>query len=319
MTDRRSVARSARTLALLAAVGVAVYAVVAQRSEIRDALTQLGPAAIAISVVTGLVGLVAGCLSWRALLTDMGEPLPWRVTTYVFFVGQLAKYLPGGIWSVVAQMELGRDSGADRRRTGATGVVALGVMFTTGLAVAVICLPFASTEALGRAAWLFVFLPIGLVLLHPRVLTALVNRVLRLMHRSPLEQPLSGPGVGRAVGWALVTWICFGAHIYVLCEPLADSGHRLPLLTLGGYALAWTVGFLTVIAPAGAGAREAMLVVALSPALTTAEATAVALLSRVILSIGDLMWGGVALLLRPTAPRATSGTTPEMPRSADFM
>ena len=49
-------------------------------------------------------------LAWRALLADLGSPLPVRVAMRVLFLGQLAKYLPGStVWAVVAQTELAHD------------------------------------------------------------------------------------------------------------------------------------------------------------------------------------------------------------------
>ena len=86
-------------------------------------------------------------------------------------------------------------------------------------------------------------------------------------------------------------WAAYGVHLLLLLRgrPL-EQGPSLTLLSLGGYALAWTVGFLVVVAPAGGGAREVALVVALAPVLDRAGAVAVALVSRVLMTVGDLAW-----------------------------
>jgi uncharacterized membrane protein YbhN (UPF0104 family) len=290
------VSRRLRTIGLPAALGLATYAIVAQWSDIRHSLDRVGIVAPLLSLAAALVGLGAGALAWRALLADVGVPLPLGAATRVFFVGQLGKYLPGGLWPVIAQMELGRDIGAGRRQVGAVGVVVMAVNVVTGLLVAVVCLPFTSSSALHRVGWLLGFLPFVVALLHPRALTWLIARVLRLLRREPLERPPTARGVLTAVSWSILMWAAFGAHLYVLADPLASSGHRLPLLAAGGYALAWVVGFVVVVAPSGAGVREAMLVLALAPAMSAGEATAVALLSRVVMTVGDLAWAGVGAL-----------------------
>ena len=296
MTDPRSVSRRLRAVVLPAAAGLAAYTVVVQWSDIRSSLDRVGIVAPLESLILALIGLAAGALAWRTLLSDVGVPLPLGTTTRVFFVGQIGKYLPGGVWPLLAQMELGRDAGAGRRQVGAVAVVVMAVNVVTGLLVAVACLPFTSSSALHRAGWLLILLPVGLALLHPRMLSRLIGRALRLLRREPLEQPPTMRGVVAAVGWSLVMWAAFGAHLYVLADPLAEAGHRMPLLATGGYALAWVVGFLVVIAPSGAGVREAMLVLALAPALPAGEAIAVALLSRVVMTIGDLLWAGAGML-----------------------
>ena len=280
--------RIARFAGLFVAIGVAIYAIVAQWSDLHDALSTIGFAAPVLSLAFAVIGLVFAGLAWRAVVSDLGAPLPLPVAGRVFFLGQLGKYLPGGIWPIVAQMELGRDAGVARRRIGAAGAVVMVINVVSGLLVAIACLPFTSSHALHRAGWLLVFIPVGVVLLHPRVLNALLGRALRLLRREPLEQPATMRGIGVAFVFSLVTWAAYGAHLYVLAHPLADSGHRLPLLATGGFALAWVVGFLVVIAPSGAAAREAMVVVALAPVRATAPATAVALVSRVVMTVADL-------------------------------
>jgi uncharacterized membrane protein YbhN (UPF0104 family) len=64
----------------------------------------------------------------------------------------------------------------------------------------------------------------------------------------------------------------------------------------GGFALAWSVGFLAVFVPAGVGVREAALVAALAPVLDRGDALVVALISRVLMTLGDLAWAGVAVI-----------------------
>ena len=46
-------------------------------------------------------------MGWRVLLGDLGTRLPAAPASSIFFVGQLGKYLPGSVWTVVAQAEMG--------------------------------------------------------------------------------------------------------------------------------------------------------------------------------------------------------------------
>jgi hypothetical protein len=176
----------------------------------------------------------------------------------------------------------------------------MGVLVATGLLVASVALPLTSPDALRQYFWVLAVLPVGLVCLAPAVLTRIVTTGLRVLRREPLERPLSWRGVGTAVGWALAMWAAYGLHVLLLLLPQDTTGSAdLPLLALGGYALAWTVGFLLLIAPAGAGLRELVLVLALAPALDSPPATAVAIVSRGVMTLGDLVWGGAGALMRP--------------------
>ena len=68
-------------------------------------------------------------------------------------------------------------------------------------------------------------------------------------------------------------------------------------LSLGAYALAWSVGFLIIFFPGGIGPREIALIAVLAPVMPSASALVVALASRVVMTVGDLVWAGVGLAI----------------------
>jgi uncharacterized membrane protein YbhN (UPF0104 family) len=115
----------------------------------------------------------------------------------------------------------------------------------------------------------------------------LLARALRLLRRPGLDAPLAGRDMARGVGWAIAFWVVYGGHVWVLAVGLgADPWQALPV-AIGGFAIAFSLGPLLVVLPAGAGVREAVLVVLLHSVLSTSEATAVALTSRGILMATD--------------------------------
>ena len=84
----------------------------------------------------------------------------------------------------------------------------------------------------------------------------------------------------------------------------AVSGSADPLAVAGAAALAWSVGFVVVIAPSGAGVREVVYVALLSHAFPTGELAAAAVTLRVVTVLAEL-----AVLLvagSPTSERAAS-------------
>jgi uncharacterized membrane protein YbhN (UPF0104 family) len=52
-----------------------------------------------------------------------------------------------------------------------------------------------------------------------------------------------------------------------------------------------------VFAPAGLGVREAVLVVALAPVVDAGAALVVAVLSRLVMTVADVAWAGLSVLL----------------------
>lgn len=274
------------------AVALGGYAVARQWTDVRVALASLGFLAVAAALLAVLAAMLATMQTWRLLLAGLGSPLPARAAARVMFVGQLGKYLPGSVWPILAQMELANAHQVPRHRAASASVLTMLLSLFTGLLTALIALPF----LLGSTPYLWAFLaaPILLILLHPKVLNAILARLLRLTRRPPLDQPLNGRAVAGALAWAFATWICYGLQVWVLAVRLGAPVGTAALLGIGGFAFAWSVGFLVVFAPAGAGVREVLLVAMLGPVLGVADATAVALMSRVLTTAGDLITAAVA-------------------------
>lgn len=283
-------------------------AVFGQRRELARQVDRVTPVVVIAALASVLVGLYATMLSWRAILADLGSPLPLRAAVRVFFLGQLGKYVPGSVWQLMAQMELGRDYAVGRARTATAGVLTLVVGLASGLVVATALSPLSGLH--GRSRLVFLLLPVLLAFLHPRVLSATVDRGLTVLHQPRLERELSWSGLLRGFGWFVMSWLFFGVQVWILARGMGSGGVKLLLLATGAFAVAWVFGFLVLFTPAGVGAREAALVLALSPALSRASGTLVALLSRLVLTVGDVLWGLLAVAVHPPRRQVRS------PRSA---
>lgn len=274
-------------LLAVAMVGAFAWALAGQWSDIAAALTDQPPAALAGSLVLALAGVYLSFLLWRGTLAALGSRVPTRAGARLFFPTQLGKYLPGAVWPVVAQMRMGRELGVPRQRMALAFLLTLGLATGVGILVGVAALP-ALLQAEGRGVLFgLLALPVLLALLVPRVINTLLDRVLRALRRPGLDRPLAGRDIARGVLWALAFWLVYGGHVWLLTVGLgADPLEALPV-AIGGFAIAFSLGPLLVVLPAGAGVREAVLVVLLSGVLSTPEATAVALTSRGILMLTD--------------------------------
>ncbi|MGD0245743.1 MAG: lysylphosphatidylglycerol synthase transmembrane domain-containing protein [Streptosporangiaceae bacterium] len=284
-----------------AAVAVALggYAIAREWPDVRAALASIGPVAAVAAFVSVLAAMFAAMQVWRVLLAAVGSPVPVRVGARIMFVGQLGKYLPGSVWPVLAQMELGRAYRVPRHHSASAALLAMVVSLLSGLLTALLTLPFVAGSA--PYFWAFLAVPALLACLYPRILNALLGRVFRLIRRPPLEQRLTARVIATSLAWSFGSWICYGLQIWLLATRLGAPHGKAALLGLGGFAFAWCVGFLVVLAPAGAGVREVLLVALLSPVLGTGAGTAVALLSRALTTAGDLLAAaGAAGFSRPS-------------------
>jgi hypothetical protein len=212
----------------------------------------------------------------------------------VLFVGQLGKYLPGSVWPVLAQMELATEHNVPRLRTGAASIVNMGLSLLCALLTAFVTLPV--TSGFTRYWWAFLMALPLLACLYPPVLNRLLRLGFKILRRPALEQPLTGRVIAVAMAWSILSWVCYGAQVWVLMIKLgAHAGPSLPL-SVGAFAFAWAVGFVIVLAPAGAGFRDVLLVALLTPVIGTGPATAITLVSRIVTTLADMITASVAVL-----------------------
>jgi uncharacterized membrane protein YbhN (UPF0104 family) len=197
------VARPAFALLIFLAIG---YAIVSEWQGVRSALLTLDWPSVVLSFFAAFAGTVASLMAWRALLADEGHPLPVLVAGRIFFVGQLGKYLPGSVWSIVMQMELAKSAGVQRGRAFTTSLAWVGLSLSTALCMGVLGFPVLASAHEGQVWVLVAMLPFALVASAPPVLTRLVNLVLRVMRKGPLPKALSWRGVLTACAWLAATW-----------------------------------------------------------------------------------------------------------------
>jgi hypothetical protein len=291
MTRKKLFAVLRVTIAVVTLAAV-VYAVARNWSDVSVHLDKISLATFAWSTLAAAVGTWLTMIGWRIILRDLGSDLHLAPASGVYFVGQLGKYLPGSLWSVLVQADIAAHLRVPRRRTAVTGLLALGLALLTGFLVGLPAASYLLTRsAEGFDRWLLLGVPLLVVLCVPRLLNAIIGLGLRLLRRPPLEHDLSGGAVLRAVASFIGVWLCFGVHTLLLARAVADgSGHdNLNLASVTGYALSVSLGMLTVILPAGLGAREGLLTLILSTAIPTPAAAAVAIMSRFIVTVVDVL------------------------------
>ncbi len=163
--------------------------------------------------------------------------------------------------------------------------------------MAAAALSLTSTAAAARYWWVLAVAPLVLALLYPPVLGRAIDMVLRALRRPPLERRPTPGGIARAAAWTAAGWVLWGTQAWLLLRDVTGKGLGVLLVSLGAYALAWSAGTIAVIFPGGIGPRELALVAALAPVAARGPALVVAVLSRLLMTGSDLVWGGAGLLI----------------------
>lgn len=283
-------------------------------SNIRSAIIHARPGWLVGAFVCSAVSMAGlGILWWRCLRL-FGSPARPAAAVAWYFGGELGKYLPGGVWTVLGRGELAQRGGKINRSAGyATTLISYGCMCVAAATVCGLLAPALAADGRGLGwIWLTLLLvPLGASAVHPAVFGRILQ-VGRRVTRGRLElTPPPWPAMLRLIVWAMPTWVMLGAATTMITTALGY--HQQPARVAFAAIAAWIIGFLAVPVPAGAGLRE-LVFVAIS-GLDAAPATAVAAIARLSLLVVDGVGGvlGLWYTARSIAagPVADSGGQPE--------
>ena len=314
---RERVLTVVKWVAAVVAVGLLVWGIARQWDAIVTDFARLDLTTVAIGLGATLLALVANMLSWRAMMAATGFRVRLAAAASIFFVGQLGKYIPGGVWSIAAQAELGRAHGLARSGSAVASLASMLVSMVTAALVGIVALLVSAPDGLAHYWWLAVVVVIGLVALTPPVLGRLIALAFRVLRRPSETTTLTWGGTAMSMVWSVAMWLAYGVQATVVLHVFGADSPSVFAVSTGAYAVAWLVGFLVVVAPAGLGAREGVLVLLLASVVPPAggAALALAVVSRVLMTIGDVVLAGVGSVLAVRHRRTTARTAA---RAADL-
>ncbi len=301
-------ARVWRRLAAILLVGAAVaflgLTIARNWSELGRYDWQIRPLRLALSVPALTLVFLWGVVVWAGVLRGFRhDPVPLPRLARIWFLSSLTRYIPGKIWQFVSAAQLAQAAGLSGAVLLTSLIVYMGFNLLSAAVVAALTLPLA-TYGFGRGAAAVVdgFAIASVVFVHPRVLNTLLGVARRVLHRETLVW--SGRWIdGLALLLlAAVSWILYGIAFALLVTSLVDVPWALLLPLAGVAALSFLVGYFVFVAPAGLGAREAVMTLLLAPYAPAGVAALVAVAARLWTVAAELLGALAALLVRAKKP-----------------
>lgn len=252
-------------------------------------------AALAAALLINSAGLLLGLASWRALFVDLGAAVD-RWTAYrIFFVGFLAKFVPGRFVALPLLLRMGKEIEVGPVRLAGVFLLSWAVVAMTGTTVALAAGPALLS---GAAGWLLLAtVPLVVLFARPDLLNRGLGASARLLRRPPPQVAASPAGLRRAITAQSLSWLVSGHHLWLLAVAAGAPPLRSYLICVAGFAAATVAGLVVMVAPDGLGVREAVLMVGLATVLPVTVATPVVLVSRLVCALSEVAVGGGGLLV----------------------
>lgn len=305
-----------RHLAQLVVIGGALFYLARLAYERRATLARvdlhLAPVPLLVASVLTLATYAYLVWTWVRSMRWWGAHLPYRPALRVWFLSNLARFIPGAVWQFAGLAALSVEAGTSP--VAATGGVLLQqlVLLATGLALTLALAPgvlssvFSIPPAVGLPLALAGLLAVALLVpLAGPVLGRATGRVFKRNVIWPM------PPVGQFaayVGGLLLPWLVYGVSFWLFGVALLGRAAPGPWVAATSFTGAYVLGILVVFAPGGLGVREAALTALLAPSIGSDRAFVLSVSSRVWLTLVEIL-GALAVLAIRREPAAASKPT----------
>jgi hypothetical protein len=227
--------------------------------------------------------------AWRVMLGAWGQRLDGWTAARIWTISSLGKYVPGKVWAMTGMAVMSQRAGIPPWAATGSAIILQMLSIGTGAAVAALTGAGALEAAHPGARAALAILVLGslagvAVLFWPPVL----RRLLRLVASgADAGSAPAARSLGFGVAANLIAWIGYGVSLWLLARGLLPESRPGLLAAIAVFAASYLAGFLALLAPGGIGVREGVFILMLQGPLGIGAATALAVASRVLLTLTE--------------------------------
>ncbi|MDI6850868.1 MAG: lysylphosphatidylglycerol synthase domain-containing protein [bacterium] len=244
-----------------------------------------------------LLSLVIFCYPfvWRYILKGFGVEIQPSMAVISWIYSNVGKYMPGKIWQFVGRVALTKD--VIPEITLAT--VFLEVIISSSSAVMVFFARFFLKGGIPQlwAVYALILFTVLLLLQHPIVVKFFLKIFAKIRKQNYDFGKISIPLKRNLLVflWYFTLWIATGVSFWVMIQRSNINVSLFDSITT--YPISWILGYLALVAPAGFGVRESVLMTLLKTSYSVEVASAFSILTRIALIFSDFLLFFITMLV----------------------
>ncbi len=288
-----------------AVVAAALFTLQGQWSAAREVAATVRPewALVALASLVVFAAYAVLIWTWRACVADAGSPLAFAESARIWFVSNLARYIPGALWQMGALAVLAKERGASASAATSAAVVLTIVNTLCGMVLAMAFMPVLEVSGAGDSApWVPIAIAIGMLAairwLGPVALKWVAQRTGLALQLPGMSLRL----VTVATVGSVASWLAYGVAFKLLVGATLPGVELSYGAAIAIYVGSYLAGFLSLGPPAGLGVADGMMVWLLSAAgvASPAEAAIIAAITRLWRTALEIAPGLVFLAIQPS-------------------
>ena len=298
----RGLRRILQVAGLVAAAWYLVHTGEAHRAELAAVPVSLHVLPLLLASVLTVAAWFLLVRTWAWSLRWWGQSLPMLTAVRIWFITNLSRFVPGGIWQFA---HISAEAlGARISPVAATGAILFQqfVLLGTGVALTASLAPVLPAAVAGTsnpvgALALASLGVVAVIILLPVAAPALERWTSRFLRREMRWPAPGGRELTAYVGTLVLPWLAYGVAFWLFGRALLGEAAPALLPATAVFIGSYVAGIIAVFAPGGLGVREAAMVVLLSPITGPAPALLLAVASRlwlvaleILTALGVLAW-----------------------------
>jgi glycosyltransferase 2 family protein len=236
--------------------------------------------------------------AWQRLLFWFGEPkASIKSCLSVYGRAQITKYIPGNIFQYPTRHVMGNRTGFHHPAlAGAMVYEIISILFVGGV-ISIIGYP----KAINVEETIYlrlIFLPV--IFVFPLMIQFFLSRFSIGKKLGFPEKPIWDGFKELLPIWGIYSlfFIVNGFILWGISGAITSAWSNIPLIfMISTFSISWVSGFITPGSPAGLGVREAVMIVILSNYFGEPNAAFIALISRLVITLGDVIFFALAYYL----------------------
>jgi len=252
---------------------------------------QITPAWIVVSIAVILLTYVLLVESWRRMLLGWGPRLAWLDAARIWVLSSMGKYVPGKVWAIAGMAVLAQRRGIPAWTATASAILLQVVSIGTGaLLVGITGITALEAHRPGSRIALGVIMLASVLALAAVSWTPLAGRLLARFGVATEQRLTPEPkAVGFGIAANLAAWLLYGAALWVLARGVLPAAGLSFGEAAGAFAGSYIAGLLFLLAPGGLGVREGVFMWMLQDRIGPANALALAAVSRLGMTVADVL------------------------------
>ncbi|MFQ5716025.1 MAG: hypothetical protein ACE5GQ_02875 [Nitrospinales bacterium] len=284
---------------LLAAFGYIGNSIAKNWEKLQDTTFHLDIFHLLCSLFFLSIAYFGACFAWFLILRALGLQASYSLVQYNWFLSNLAKYVPGKIWTVSSRAYL--HSLHNHSVKTIVSATLLEAIFSIAIAVFVTLSLMMYFKNLGPYfAPLLALLGLCSLLLSPNIFNRAVALAFSLFKKEPLTVEMSAKSRVLILLVDLASSFSRGVAFFFFIKSLVPFSPNELLYFYFCSIFANLVGLLAFFVPKGLGVREGTLILLLSPVISEPAAIVVSIASRLWLIFMELLLTMInCLFLKP--------------------